>query len=422
MKIARKLNQFAASLVVVTMIAAIAAPQTYAFNFQEFVGGVQQRISNSFQRVYLALPGNKAGDVVVNQAFNKMNQLESVTTTSTTEAKLLSDSQQVLAMDITVSGPSSFNGLYDIDSVQQDLNIQGALITPDQQSIAFDADLKVDGSTAYFKVNQLPEIPQLLSLKRIEGQWLGLDMNQQLAAEQGTTLTAEQQRQLVDAYLQLFESASYSTAEKQDVNGQPSYVVDMTLESEQILAYVEEVLRITEPEQSEVTPDEFISQITPIMEQIAPITSTITVDRSTLYVTEVSVPLSVDLAALVGQVMDSQQTAAPVPISAGSTLELAMTSTFSEFNQPVEFEVPENVRPFEEVFQQQVLGVYSDIYGLESLSEAEAQLEQGGVVPGMPQPPRPGFTGNQPPAELQQLSPAQLQMLKEYGIDPSELE
>src|SRR5258708_2559938 len=76
--------------------------------FQKFT----HQIQNGFQKVYLMLPGDKPGDVVLQQAVDAAKNVKTAQTKASANVDLLQSDQNLANLKLNIEGPIEINSIY----------------------------------------------------------------------------------------------------------------------------------------------------------------------------------------------------------------------------------------------------------------------------------------------------------------------
>lgn len=382
----------------VVVLANTAAPASAFTNpLTKFTSGIKQKVD----RFYLQyLPGDKPGEMVLQQSAATMENAKTMQVKAELSGKVdASEGEEMGSGKVRFAGPVQVDQPSDPLSAKQDFTMEGEL-TMGGTTLKASADFKQDGQDMYIKINVLPVLP-FFDATKLKGQWLKMPLNELEKTKKAEDLTAEEKARLVQAGEQLLKNSQISKAKKENKNGQNVYVVEIGVPDEAIIKYMESAAAITALDAEPTTVDSKQS-LADGLAAMDDIKAVVWVDQKSFFITHVELPISVDLAKI--QSVQTEETAGAALSPFGTTAKPgkmtgALTMDFSEFNQPVNFEVPADARNFQEAL-------------LETMT-----------IPGLDA----GFTQNTPstfgkapktkPVELQDLSPAEKKMLKEYGVE-----
>lgn len=410
------------SVAAITLLTGALPQPASAFDFGAAFSSVSSNIQQKFRRVYLALPGEKPGKAVIEQSAYAMQGVETFVSDTTIDMVMKQGDQDLLSVDVAFSGPVVTQDFYDVSSYQQDLHFTGSL-TAEGTTMTADADIKVDGDTTYFRLNQIPAVP-FLQVGSLKDQWLKVphqaaytvneDGTVAEATSEDTTMTAdaeltpEQQQQIQALYREMIANAEVSPARRDTVDGVNVFVVDVTFTAEQIKTFVTRVSEIEGRSDEEI---EVLSmEVEKMFGLFGDVTSTVMVDRSNFYPVQVSVPLEVDLAKVDADTTEqlSEQVVPFGDVSAADRVVIDVLIKMSDFNEPVEFSVPAEARDATEVFAETLGGALG--LGAGSMKLPAGSTESIETI-----------RNQNRPVELPTFSAEEAAMLKQYGIDPSDL-
>src|SRR5258708_7158220 len=130
---------------------------------------ISQTISNGLTRVYLLLPGDKPGDVVMSQTASSLQNLKSAQVNAVFSATLFNDDTEAANLKLTESGPVKVQNIYNTSSIKQSMNL-AVQATMQGVSLQGNVDVKTNGQTIYLKINEVPPLP--FDLSNLKGKWL----------------------------------------------------------------------------------------------------------------------------------------------------------------------------------------------------------------------------------------------------------
>jgi hypothetical protein len=340
---ARKLlTFFALALLSLTIIAApVQAQET------NFLSRLRSSVSSRFQRVYLMLPGSKSGEAVLQQSFTTMESVKTATTTVNVGADVLDEANTSLAKaSAVISGPVEFNSVYDPSSSRQSLTVSGD-VTLQGTSMRAAADLKVDGNTMYFKLNELPLIP-LFDLSGLKGQWLTTTAS---ASAEETPLTAAEQTEVKNATLKLLQSAEFSPATRDTKDGHRVFVTTATVPTSAIVAYYQELSTIRPDPEVDVA--DSTQKLTEFLSGVESVPITFWVDAGSYHLRHVELAFTKAVPPANEQTMTAGAGLLGF-LEAAKTIKVNLAVHMDQFNQPVAFDIPTDARPAQEVFDEVV--------------------------------------------------------------------
>lgn len=400
-------------VLVFTLLVGLTPSPARAFELGNVFSSITSSFQQRMQRVYLALPGNKSGEAVVQQSFLAMEQVETLKSDTKMTATLQKDNQDLLNFNLSLVGPVKTTDVYDPSTYQQEMKVVGSL-TVEGTTLAADADLKMDGSTVYLKFNQIPAMP-FLPAAELKDQWLKMDSTQEAIepdmAESKDGLTDEQKNQLKELSIEFVKDVELSDARRETVDGVKAFVVDAVVSPELVKEYLTKAAQIEGRSTQEV--EEMVTDLDKALALVGEIKAVMVIDRSTFYMTKFELPLAFDLTKI-DPATATELNAQVVPLgdaAEADTLKLSLISSFSEFNKPIEFSVPTDARDASEVFSEAMGGAM----GVGSGS-VDMGVGKGAVVL-----PPAALENSRRPVELPELTAEEEAMLKQYGIDPKTL-
>lgn len=404
----------------------VSPPQAQAqgFSFQDSLASLRDSVSNTFQRLYLQLPGQKSGKLVLKQSLEATSQLETMQVASTIEVAAADQAgQSLLDFSLITTGPVKVADAYDPSSLQQEMNMTGSLQV-EGTTLELDLDMKQTADATYIRLNQIPAIPGF-DLRQIKDQWISIPTDPgMLEAEfdaELEALTEAERRQLEAATRRLFDSAEVGPAVRETKDGNSVFVISISLSDEVIMTWLEEVQAITEPE---ATTDD-LTQMRQLLDTLQPIEAEVWVDARSLYLRHFQLPMVVDVAAAQDQLAQAEEAAGAVGVedlSEASSIEILIAATVSDFNLPVSFEAPADATPFMEVFSTLMPGFGPEL-GVGTVGSAAPALGEFPTsdFPGSDELPA-DLTAPSGPAELPELTEQEKALLESYGFSAEDLE
>ncbi|HEX7017606.1 MAG TPA: hypothetical protein VF209_01730 [Patescibacteria group bacterium] len=323
--------------------------------WDRFTGG----ITNLVQRVYLMLPGEKSGLAVLNQTMSAMQDVKTARTESVVQVTA-DTAQTPFTGAWTTQGVIEAEDLYDLTTFRQQMTFEGS-IQSQNLSLPVSGEIVQDGQTGYVMFTELPMVP-FFNTARAKGIWIRVGQST-VTPE----LNDEERQQLRAASEELLRSATVSTARKEDLDGTPVFVIDVTFDEEDVTTYSTRV--------SEILNDG--GHMTEIQE---PLTVTLFIDRNSYYLRRLVAPLSFTTQSL-GEVMVNADV------------------RWTDYNQPVVIDVPEAFQDVSQVMQEVMPGDAERTIDLEEL-QVILEGEESDL-----------------PAELEGLSEQERQLLREMGIE-----
>ncbi len=397
-----KLKKISLALVVSTLVLLNTATPASAFTnpLTKFTSSLKQK-ANRFYLQYL--PGDKPGDMVLQQSAVAMEEVKSMQIKAEISGKVDSaEGEELGSGKLRFSGPVQIDQPSDPLSAKQDFAMDGE-VSMGGTTLKASADFKQDGKDMYVKVNMLPVLP-FFDASKLKGQWLKMPVTETERTKTADELTEEEKAQLTKAGEQLIKDSQVGKAKKEKKNGQDVYVVEVTVPDEAIIKYMETVVSITslkEDADAELPTKKSLEEGLKATDDFKLV---VWVDQKTFYTTHAELPLTIDLTKIqpdpADEVATEMESITPFGTSAKpGKMSGALVMDLSDFNQPVSFEVPADARNFQ-----------------------EALMETMTI---------PGLTGDAPeldpsvfakptkikPVELQDLSKSEKQMLKEYGVE-----
>src|SRR5258708_4514 len=149
------------------LMLGTATPTFAAENIFQRIGN---SISNSFQRLYLILPGDKPGDAVMNQALQASQNLKSADMNTTLTADVMNNDQTLATVKLNLTGPYQLQDPADLQSYREAMNVT-AEATMQGTTLRSTADFRMMNKNVYLKINELPALP-FFDLSSIQGKWL----------------------------------------------------------------------------------------------------------------------------------------------------------------------------------------------------------------------------------------------------------
>lgn len=312
-----------------------------------FFARFRNSISSHFQRAYLMLPGSKSGEAVLQQSFTAMESVKTATTTVNVGADVLGDANASLAKaSAVISGPVEFNNVYDPSTSRQSLTVAGD-VTLQGTTMRAAADLKVDGNTMYFKLNELPVIP-LFDLSGLKGQWLTTTAT---ASAEETPLTPAEQAEVKNATLKVLQSASFSPATRDTKDGHRVFVTTATIPTTAIVTYYQDLSTIRQDPDVDVS--ENTQKLTEFLSGVESVPVTFWVDAGSYHLRHVELSFTKAVPPANDQTMSAGAGLLGF-LEDARTIKVNVAVTMDQFNQPVTFEIPTNARPAQEVFDEVV--------------------------------------------------------------------
>lgn len=403
----KNLSLLASGLFFTLSLIFVNPAQAQGLNFN--VSNIFSRIGNSVQRFYLkTMPGPKSGQAVLKQSFYQLEQLESFYYEAEINMEETTVSEDPTEIDLTVRGPARINNLYQPQTGQQQLNIDGQ-ITAEGETSNFAAEIIAQEEMLYFRPEDLPSnIGQ--DFGDLTDQWISLPLETaqtEATTDETASLTQEQQQQLIQATQNLLEQAELSQAKKDSLDGESVFVVDVSLGKEALISYLQEVNRITDQELTAEEKQEMTEQL----DQIAPLNLTLWIGQADFYPRQIET--SVQFSELE---TDSHNGAGAAALTQGLTPEsgqLQLTVELSQFNQPVEITAPESARPLSEIISHMM---NLDFASKQMPDQMPKDFIPETMPPNLEEEDLPASDGVPAFPNMDSLEQQQQQLLEQYGL------
>lgn len=346
-----------------------------------------RNLGSRAQQVYLrVVPGDKNGEAVLGHMLQATAGVTSVNFDSSTSVEAKKNGENVFSLKFDADGPTQITSVYDPKTTKQQLDLAGE-IQMQGTSLRARADVIVDGSNFYFKLNEVPAIP-LFDLNPLKGEWLRSNLDV-ASTESPNQPTAEQRQQLQQASLDLFKSADVSQARKEKKNDVSVFVIDINFEDEAIATYMKRVAEINQDADSAepaMTAEEE-QDMREFLDATEPITATVWVNQNNFYLRHLELPLTIDAKKLqessdaAAEDEETQDAAIPQADTASpfgtltevDTLMISVTADFDKHNEPVTITAPESARDAQEAFQEVMTDAFGGTFLLQQQSAIEAQ-------------------------------------------------
>jgi hypothetical protein len=394
------------AIVVFTLLLVLVAQPAQAF--ENPLAGFGTSIKARLNRFYLMLPGEKSGESVLTQSALAMEGLKSLSFSAGVDADVLDvTDQSLVAGSFKVGGPAEIKDVYDPKSTRQDINFAGEL-TMQGTTLKANTDMKIDGETMYLKINEVPLLP-FFDLAPLKGMWLKLDNSQSMTADETadsseteSEMTAEEREAHKAAFMDLLKASQISTAKKEKYQDFNVFTVETTVPDDAILAYVEKTGAIEKETEAEIQKSK--QETAETLASIDDIKIKTMIDRSSFYLRHIEAPIVIDAQKFQAGESESSATTPLGDFSDAKTIKLNFVVDMTDFNKPVTFEVPTDAQDFQAAF-------------------AGAMNKQSGMPMMMPEPTlsEPSSKMMVKPSELPELSAEEKALLKQYGIDASDL-
>ncbi len=377
------MKKFSISFLVAVFLFLVSFSPAHAEEnfFQKFT----HQLQSGFQRVYLMLPGDKPGDVVLQQTVDAAKNIKTAQTKASASVDFLQADQNLANVKVNIEGPVEINSIYDPQSYKQDLKVSGEA-TMQGTSMKASADVKLTGSLVYFRLNELPVIP-FFNFDELKGKWLKSEVKARKADAQ---LTQAQQDQFMQAYTKLFQSSKLSSAQKTTKNDHNVYVLDINIPKAALAEYLDTVNKIQTSNTDVVQTDEMKKDFSKVLDNIGDLKVTLWIDQSSFFVRHIEMPISYIPEKQANPGMAGTPLSA---LSQADKVNVLVTVDMDQFNAPITFEEPKDAEDAQQAFQKMMGGTT-------------------GVKPPVdlqPQTPTPTT-----PAELPGLTPAQKALLEKY--------
>ncbi len=328
---------------ITTLSLVIATPAHAANPFSNFTSKLRDR----FEELTLKLPGNKPGLKVLEESFEEMEDIKSFTFDMNAYVDLQAQGQSQAEVTLDVVGPIEVKEVYNPEETKQDFNIKGEL-TMQGTTLKADADMKMDGQTMYFKLNQIPALPLPIDINQLKGQWLKSEIES--TQKTRTEVTEEQEEELRQAFIELMKQSEISEATKEEKDGNKVFVVTAVMPDEALLTYINKVVKVMQTDDA-MSYDE--ATIKDALDQLDPIQIEMWVDRGSLYTTHTATQIVFKPEQK--ESLTAQQKATMGPLAMFSELDtivVDITMDMKDFDKPINFEVPSDARDAEEVMQE----------------------------------------------------------------------
>ena len=332
------------------------------------------QLQNKAERMYLRLPGEKSGQSVLRQSFLASSGVESFQVEAEAVVDFESESAELASMSLRALGSVEIGQNKSIN--RQEINLSGEM-NVEGTSYNLDVDLKQDHGTRYFRVNQMPVVP-FFDLTQIRGEWLSLPASDD--PEESGDLTSEQKATMNQTVANLIQKSEVSKALKQD----DLFRVEVKLSKDAIIDFGREM---GENNQS-------VDKLRQNLDSVGDINLVVEVDSKSFYPRHISLPIEVDP----NQVSVALQVFG-LPVSSLDGVKFVLSLDFSEYNQPVSFEIPQETRDASSVFM--------EIASQSAAQQPEVQTEV--------------HQYNSGTSELPTLSPAEMRLLRQYEAGQTEI-
>lgn len=376
----------------------------------------QQGLTSRLERLYLQWwPGEKSGQAVLRQALTATQQLRSFTGTTTVELELPATSATPGTIQLTASGPTLMDQLWDPRTFRQDLQVKvQASLAPESWQLS--GQLRQIAGDTYLQFNQLPALPGI-NTSQLLNTWI------KLPAAASTPPATTNLAELQTAFTQLFSQAQVSPARPETLGNQAVYALTVTLPSAAVEQYLQTIQRLTQPavpplgSPSVVPPVSDGSRLLAGMEALS---LRLWVDRQSYLIRQFELPLQLPPEAAAGSL-----TALPV-LPNSLALPGAGQPAGDELVDPTGAAV--SAEPLSVLIRSQ-LDQHNQTFTVTAPAEAQ-DLQQlllpfmGSGLPGQPLPTAAGggAAATQPgrrlptvgTTELPALTPAQQKVLEEY--------
>ena len=391
-------------IVLITPPAALA--QSPGF-LQNFVNQFQQR----WDRFFLRLPGNKSGIKVLQQSLLAMGSAQSFKLSGHVQIDTTTPEMGNSRLELTVTGPVMVKDIYDPSSAQQDLKITGK-ISAEGTSLEGDIDLKIDGRRMFVKLNQLPALPFLpIPTTELKDQWILFEKTETADDQSAidSPISPEDRAQLQAIYQQLLKASRISTARKETVDGQRVFIIEVVIPDEALVQYFKSLADLGSVNQkmTEVEKTAAAENINRALATLDELKIIFQVRRDDFYLTAIDLSLVMNASQL--QDLLKSEAGAISPLTAGQVgnLSIQLGLKLTDYNQPVEFNLPSDYRRAEEVMAQIMGGLGGNSNFLFPTGDSEKNIDQDQLQKIL----KPGN-----PVELPELTPAEQELLKKYGV------
>jgi hypothetical protein len=338
----------AGTVLTVILFSATVRPAFAAENiFQKFTNSIQSR----FERLYLMLPGEKSGQAVLNETTNAMQNLKTAQVNASITADLLQQGKSLANAKFMVKGPVKMGASYDPKSYQTDANVSGE-VSMEGTTYKGNVDLKIDGETLYFKLNEIPALP-FLSLGDLKEQWLKTENKM---SEKEVTQTMENQEKNKEAFTKLVKSSQIGSAKKETRDGHKVFVVTVTTPKAALKQYIDDV-KETSTQNVEKDAKELMNWDKQL-DQLSDLQSTVIVDANSFYLREYDLPFvfTPEQKAEADAQDRAMMTSSLIPgADKVDQVKVQVTMKMDQFNEPINFTVPTDAQDAQSAFQKAMM-------------------------------------------------------------------
>jgi len=433
----KTVSSISMTVLAITFAVGIAPQPVKAFDLQSSFTSITSGIQQQFRKMYLALPGDKSAEAVLEQTALAMQNISSVYSESEVSATLLEDENQVMSLMVKTQGTSIIEDIYQPSTARQDLHVSAELVM-EGTVLNANADIKIDQETVYVRANQIPSIP-FLQVGQLKDQWIVLDSasgnsigSSELVlqgidsdvSDESSTLTEDQKKELQSLYENFIKNAQLSSAKKETLDGDKVFTINATFTADDVAVFARKLAEIQDaadvqansqadnqvdiPTDAQITAqtEKDLADLDQVLDQLEDVTITIMVDQSSYYLRKIVVPLLFTITDDAKNKQVSTQLQALGDFESADTLNVLVNVVFDKYNEPVDFVLPDDAVPASELFTNfgstLPVGLPDGIGSSAGMSGFEA-LESGG--------------SNDLPAELQNVSDEEKEILKQYGVD-----
>jgi hypothetical protein len=325
----------------------ISVQPSFAAENQNFFQRIQSSISNTTQRLYLMLPGDKPGIAVLNQAAQAFPRLQSEYMSTDIAVDIQKENQSLGNVKFHADGPVKINQ----PSNQQEQHLTGSFTMQGTTMLA-DANVKATEKKIYLKLNEVPVLPYI-NLVDLKGRWLSFETSPTKTTP--NTWTDAQKQEFQDANMVLIKNSEVSSAQKATKDDHAVYVVNITIPKPALVEYIDAVQKIQAQNPTDETtpaPDTTSSRaaIQKILDSVSEVKATLWIDRGNFFVRHFELPLVYTKPADVVESAVSESNPF-ANLTQFQTLKLSLVMNFDQFNAPAVFEEPTDAEDGQQVLQ-----------------------------------------------------------------------
>src|SRR5579859_382347 len=291
-------------------------------------------ITNTAERVYLILPGDKPATLVLQQVGDTSQSLKTFQINSQLALDFLSDQKNVASVKLQVGGPVQLQTLQNPNQYQEDMNINAEVATAGL-AMTSTGELRLVNKNVYFKIDEVPMLP-FLNLDDLKGKWLKTAMG--TSTVKTSQMTPDQQAKLKDAFLILLKNSQMSSAKKETKNDHAVYVIDIVLPKKALADYLVTAMQI-QGKQLQHT-----ESLDALLNNISNVRATIWVDQSSFYVRHVELPLTYMPEKMSSPILTNTNGLLNA-LAQVNKVNMLLTVDLDQFNQPFSVEEPSDAQP-----------------------------------------------------------------------------